>query len=230
MDIIIVHDKNKITKKVADVFQAMISEFDDINSVLWEEKQYIDTNPDVSSEQYIIFLGHTKTAQNLISSPTFHTEWVKFNMKYGWIGKRAILFVDEDYKFNDNILSEFATLYNETFNKELQIETKHEKIDTKKTLKDKIKELPLPAKIAAGAGFTLSAILTGGAAPIFTVVAGFATTGIGAISTATVGSYYIGNKIYKNKLNKDKIITNSYQVLIKHFLTNGIKTFLKIEE
>lgn len=231
MDIIIVHDRKKITKQIADIFKAMISEFDDINSVVWDEKQYIDTNPDVSSEQYLIFIGNIKTANNLMSAPTFHIAWEKINMKYGWIGRQSVLFVNDDYKFNDNKLSELAALYNETFNKELEIRKEEKTKEPKKSFKERIMELPLPVKLAIGTGLSISTFLTGGiAGSLFLAAAGFATSGLGIISTATVSSYYIGNKLMKIKFNKDKIITDSYQILIKQFLTNGIQLFLKIEE
>lgn len=59
---------------------------------VWTEKEYNANSPQISSEQYILFIGNTK----MIKDKRTHMikKFDKYGMKYGWLGKQAVLVVD----------------------------------------------------------------------------------------------------------------------------------------
>lgn len=79
---------------------------------VWTEKEYASNAAQISSEQYILFVGNSK----LIKDKRQHMQrkFSKYGMNYGWLGKQAALFVDRsvtsaDYdSFYNYALNEFA--------------------------------------------------------------------------------------------------------------------------
>ena len=61
---------------------------------VWGEKEYTANAAQISSEQYILFIGNSK----LFKDKRHHMEkkFSKYGMNYGWRGKQAALFVDQD--------------------------------------------------------------------------------------------------------------------------------------
>ena len=59
---------------------------------VWTEKEYNANSPQISSEQYILFIGNTK----MIKDKRTHMikKFDKYGMKFGWLGKQAVLVVD----------------------------------------------------------------------------------------------------------------------------------------
>ena len=59
---------------------------------VWTEKEYNANAPQISSEQYILFIGNSK----MIKDKRTHMikNFDKYGMKYGWLGKQAVLVVD----------------------------------------------------------------------------------------------------------------------------------------
>lgn len=60
---------------------------------VWTEKDYINNAVQISSEQYILFIGNSK----LIKEKRTHMQKVysEYGMNYGWLGKQGVLFVDK---------------------------------------------------------------------------------------------------------------------------------------
>lgn len=59
---------------------------------VWTEKEYNSNAPQISSEQYIIFIGNSKMMKE---KRTFmQGQFSQYGMCYGWLGKQATLFVD----------------------------------------------------------------------------------------------------------------------------------------
>ena len=59
---------------------------------VWTEKEYSANSAQISSEQYILFIGNSK----LIKEKRLHMQkkFSEYGMNYGWLGKQAVLFVD----------------------------------------------------------------------------------------------------------------------------------------
>lgn len=59
---------------------------------VWTEKEYTANAAQISSEQYLLFVGNSK----LIKEKRHHMlqKYSNHGMNYGWLGKQAVLFVD----------------------------------------------------------------------------------------------------------------------------------------
>lgn len=59
---------------------------------VWTEQEYSANAPQISSEQYILFIGNSKLMKE---KRTFmQGQFSQYGMCYGWLGKQAALFVD----------------------------------------------------------------------------------------------------------------------------------------
>ena len=66
---------------------------------VWTEKEYASNAAQISSEQYLLFIGNSK----LIKEKRYHMQkkYVEFGMNYGWLGKQAVLFVDHTLSYSE---------------------------------------------------------------------------------------------------------------------------------
>jgi hypothetical protein len=64
---------------------------------VWTEKEYTANAAQISSEQYLLFVGNSK----LIKEKRHHMlqKYSNHGMNYGWLGKQAVLFVDHILSF-----------------------------------------------------------------------------------------------------------------------------------
>jgi len=91
-------------RRYADFLAQLISLSDDKNGEIvgvkdgavaaqvWTEDDYIRQSVQMSSEQYLLFVGNSK----LIKEKRSHMvkKFSQYGMNYGWLGKQAVLFVD----------------------------------------------------------------------------------------------------------------------------------------
>lgn len=101
--LIIVCDEK--TEKYANFLRQLISLKDDkedgivgskdgaVNVSVFLEKEYIANKPNMSVEQYVLFVGKNKTSDNERTS--MKTIFNEHGMKYGWLGKRGMLIVED---------------------------------------------------------------------------------------------------------------------------------------
>lgn len=101
----------------------------EVAAQVWLEKDYKANAAQVSSNQYILFIGNNK----LIKEKSSHMKvaFSQYGMKYGWLGKQAVLCVEKvvSAKEYNNFIA-FASSYQE--NLEKIIEEKKEKSKTQK--------------------------------------------------------------------------------------------------
>ncbi len=66
---------------------------------VWTEKEYTANAAQISSEQYLLFVGNSK----LIKEKRHHMlqKYSNHGMNYGWLGKQAVLFVDHILSFSE---------------------------------------------------------------------------------------------------------------------------------
>ena len=66
---------------------------------VWTEKEYTANAAQISSEQYLLFVGNSK----LIKEKRHHMlqKYSEHGMNYGWLGKHAVLFVDHILSFSE---------------------------------------------------------------------------------------------------------------------------------
>lgn len=67
-----------------------------IKASLWDEKKYLDSRTEISSDNHILLLGSKVVDKNRSHMPSFFSE---YGMNYGWLGKTAFIYVEsEAYK------------------------------------------------------------------------------------------------------------------------------------
>ncbi len=59
---------------------------------VWTEKEYTANAPQISSEQYILFIGNSKLLKE--KRTYMQDQFSQYGMCYGWLGKQATIFVD----------------------------------------------------------------------------------------------------------------------------------------
>jgi len=65
----------------------------DVAAQVWIEKDYQANAPQMSSSQYLLFIGNSKLFKEKRSHMPL--KYSQFGLKYGWLGKQAALCVDE---------------------------------------------------------------------------------------------------------------------------------------
>lgn len=60
---------------------------------VWTEKEYTANAPQISSEQYILFIGNSKLLKE--KRAYMQAQFSQYGMNYGWLGKQATLFVEQ---------------------------------------------------------------------------------------------------------------------------------------
>ena len=66
---------------------------------VWTEKEYSSNAAQISSEQYILFIGNSKL--NKDKRQHMQKRFSEHGMNYGWLGKQAALFVDHFIPFSE---------------------------------------------------------------------------------------------------------------------------------
>lgn len=84
----------------------------EVAAQVWTEKDYNNNSAQMSSNQYVLFIGNSKLIKE--KSSHMNTEFNEYGMKYGWLGKQAVLCVEKvvPLKQYDEFI-EFALAYQE---------------------------------------------------------------------------------------------------------------------
>lgn len=166
---------------------------------VWGEKDFKANQVQLSSNQYILFIGHSK----LIKEKSSHMNIVfsEFGMKYGWLGKQAVLGVEKTVGRNEyDSFWNLATKYLADF-------------ESKKLIEEKNKnKKPNKSVIAA------AAVATPLAARIIVPLVAPLATPIAASAAAVVAAKNI-------TLNK-KIEEQQYSCAVMKFYLDDLSKFL----
>ncbi|KXT70735.1 hypothetical protein [Streptococcus cristatus] len=166
----------------------------EVATQVWSEKEYQSNAPQISSSQYILFIGESK----LIKEKGLHMKAVfsKYGMRYGWLGKQAILTVEESIS-----VKEYDEFLNFALDNQADIERLVEKKENKSFV-DKVKENPM----------------------VGAKVAGIAALGVlgGAVGLSPI----IGLKIKRTIDLKKGIREQQYSCAIIKFYLEGLSAFL----
>lgn len=131
--LIIVTDEK--SKPYANYLMALISAKDDkegevvgiedgsVEAVVWSEKNFLDNEPTLSSSAHVLFLGDTKLSK--AQRGGLNIKFDNFGLKYGWLGKRAVMYVDRVITnvVEYNRFYDYATKYQENFTKAIERKT-----------------------------------------------------------------------------------------------------------
>ena len=67
-----------------------------VEVAVWLEKDYVANMATISSKEHILFVGENKVSKK--ETPSMSVKFDKFGMKYGWLGKRAMMTVSDSIK------------------------------------------------------------------------------------------------------------------------------------
>lgn len=118
-ELIIVCDESLM--EYANYLMALISQNNDkdgtVSAAIWPPKVYKDTLPKITSNTHILFIGSFKEAKE--QRKNVNSKFNKYGMHFGWLGKRAVMYVDDkmlEKEEYDHFL-QFCRNYKEEFEK-----------------------------------------------------------------------------------------------------------------
>ena len=83
-----------------------------VEAVVWTEKVYNDNKIQLSSNAKVIFVGKTKATEPFIVSIRFNKNLDKYGVKLGWLGSKAIVYIEPGKLISDKKLyDEFYDSY-----------------------------------------------------------------------------------------------------------------------
>lgn len=166
----------------------------EVAAQVWLEKDYKANAAQLSSNQYILFIGQDKLIKE--KSSHMNMEFAEFGMKYGWLGKQAVLSVEKVVEADkyENFIS-YAQNYQQ--NVEQLIKSKDKKA--------------LKAGAAAGAAGVAGA----GALAVISPVALVPIAGIGA-GVMAVKKFTLNSKIKEQQ----------YSCAVMKFYLDDLSKFL----
>lgn len=114
-----------------------------IKAAMWDAKEYRNSMSNITSDTHVLFLGDSKLINE--NKNRVQVDFSKYGMNFGWLGKRAVMYVDSRSYAKDEYIQfvKFAK-------KELE------------TFKENVEEVSLRKKIAV----TVPLFLVGGAAAV----------------------------------------------------------------
>lgn len=107
---------NKETEKYANFLRSLLTQDDDteekiigvkdgtVDVVVHSYEEYKQNKISIGRDNYILFIGNDK---NIKKETEFIKIEGKYSMKYGWIGKNGVLFVDKNSKLEKEEYEEF---------------------------------------------------------------------------------------------------------------------------
>ena len=173
----------------------------EVQAAVWTEKQYVDNSLQLASTQYVVFVGNSKVMKE--KRLNMQNKFSKFGMNYCWLGKQAVLFVDNIVKTEEyDAFIEYANTKN------LNIENK---------LKQKA-AVPLKEIEEKESKNKFESLL-------------FSAKKVANIATNTVANTSIKGLNSFNKLSTNgEIEQQEYSCLINEFYLNGLSDFLDLNE
>lgn len=221
--IIVTDEKNK---PYANYLMALISAKDDkegevvgiadgsVEAVVWSEKNFADNEPTLSSSAHVLFLGDTKLSKKQRGGLSIKFD--DFGLKYGWLGKRAVMYVDRVISsvVEYNRFYDYAIKYQENFTKaierktvQMQVAGEIVEVDEKEYKKLHGKHVPAVAALAA-----LVSPITGA---VGTVAAAVAVPAVAAVKGTA------------NLKERKEVMQQQQSMLTMIFYMEGLKEFLE---
>lgn len=166
---------------------------------VWTESEYKSNSAQISSEQYILFIGNTK----LLKEKRLHMKKNgKYGMVYSWLGKQAVIYVDEVVSLDDyDLFIDYA--------KKIQPEVKKliELKQYEQLAYQKIKEVKNEVKF-------LEKVINP----------------IRVIPNVLANAPILGANMFSKVVNNKKIEEQEYSCVVLEFYLNGLSTFLGLNE
>ena len=222
--IIVTDEKNK---PYANYLMALISAKDDkegeivgiadgsVEAVVWSEKNFADNEPTLSSSAHVLFLGDTKLSKSQRGG--LNIKFDDFGLKYGWLGKRAVMYVDHVITsvVVYNRFYDYACKYQENFTKAIERKTVQMQIAGEIVDVDEKEYKKLHGK---GAHVPVAAALAAFVAPITAPVATAAAAVVAPVAAA---------KGVANLKERKEVMQQQQSCLAMLFYMDGLMEFLE---
>ena len=208
-EIMIVYEKK--TKEYAEYLYDLIGSMrEGIKATKWDEKTYEANVNNMSSDNYVIFIGDNKITKPMIKN--MDVKFDKFGMAYGWLGKRAVMYVHTNIHRKETYdkFLEFAVSYERQFEK---VEKLSDKVSNKLGI-------DIPTSMLGTGGAALAGVGSRNAlkAGVFRMIPGlFGAVGVVA-DVLTIDS----------ALKESKIREQQYTCLVLAMYVDGLKDFLGV--
>lgn len=220
--IIVTDEKNK---PYANYLIALISAKDDkegeivgiadgsVEAVVWSEKNFADNEPTLSSSAHVLFLGDTKLSKSQRGG--LSVKFDDFGLKYGWLGKRAVMYVDRVITsvVEYNRFYDYACKYQENFTKAIERKTVQMKIAGEIVDVDEKEYKRLHGK--GGGRIPVAAALAAIVAPVATPV------------VAAVAAPVVAVQGVANLKERKEVMQQQQSCLAMIFYMEGMKEFLE---
>ena len=182
-----------------------------VEATLWSEKDYKDNSQTLSSNQYRLFIGNDK----LIKTVSAHMDIVfsKYEIKYGWCGRQAVISVEKALKTN---MYEDFILFAQKYKKDVE-----RVIKCRNTKKVKAGVAAGTAAAAAGAIKSAVSLASG---PM--VVGSGVFAALTALALSPIAGIGVGVMAVKNK----KIIAQQYAFGVLKFYLDDLSRFLDMND
>ena len=171
-----------------------------VSAAIYTEKQYKDTLARITSNTHILFMGNNKSTKE--QAKFLDCQIDCFGMKYGWLGKRAVMFVDESVKKDE---------YNDFVDYAKKFQLEYKKKDEKKKAKPGIGAVAGAAGAVGAAKVALPAVAVGVGAWLLTPI------------VEVAGIYGI---VKSSKAKKD-VKEQQYRCLTLAVYMDGLQKFLE---
>ncbi len=191
-----------------------------VEAVIWLENRYVDNKATLSSNAHVIFIGQGKVCKKETSS--MEVKFEKHGIKYGWLGKRAMLQVDNGLLTPEQ--------YDEFFEFCKNYDTKFEKLLLKKPKmkkEEKIKNAGIgvgAASAGATAGGAIAAASTTAAtAGTLSALAGGASVSAGTAAFLTAGGAAVAAGAFAGAILPAAAIYGAYKGINSIQLKNKVR-------
>ena len=215
-ELIIVCDKK--TKEYGDFLMNLVGQNDDadgktvgvidgsVSAAIYSPKLYEDNSPTISCNTHILFIGSFKEAKTMWKNVI--CKFDKYGMKYGWLGKRAVMLVSNELLKSEEYdkFIEFSKEYQYNFEKKFTFFSSNQHDDYLKML---------------GAASRVTAVV---AATVMNPIAGL------AVASATVATNN-GKDAFEGPIQMgnlpNEIKEQQYRCLTKVFYLDSLQKFLE---
>lgn len=199
----------------ANYLMQLISQTEEnLSAAIYTTKVYTNNLFQLSSKQHIVFIGNSHTVKE--QRQMIHDQYCEYGMHYGWLGKRAVLYVDDACK--DWILPEDkGQKYHDFLEYSKTYGVEHSDV-----LPDILKKVG-KSKLSAISGGIYFAGATGALALALIGVSSFLTGGASiALSSGIAAGTSAAALAFGGKVKAQQ-----YQTLLTVFYQEGLKPFME---
>lgn len=88
-----------------------------VETVVWDERIYNDSKPQISSSTKILFMGKLKSAGATISNVKFNNSMEKYGVFVGYLSNKAVIYIDKGVLGSKDKYEQFFEDYKKTVDK-----------------------------------------------------------------------------------------------------------------